>query len=409
VFCLAEAHQYSPAMWMPRGYVDIEQAIGSAEETTQLDFKEELGSSQDIAKDIASMTIDGGVLVYGVKEKDAVAVGITPVSLAGAPERIQQIANSSVDPLPAIEVEPLRANPGDDVGIVVVVVEASPLAPHMANDRYPARSGTTTRYLSQSEVERLYAQRRGFSEVEETRRRFAGFVPPPTGAPIAVADAMGRLSLFINPVVPRLHPLGVRVRQPLLDAVHLAREAMEAVGVSDSNLLDQLEDWQTRETSGWSAGNAPSESLDLPQARNLGVFGFATYMHSGTLSFEVETVVTTETGARYAYESLWAKETIASLATAGNFYRNVPGVTFVDVDLRLNNLEGAVTEKAWTAAYIKNPRKVEVPGYDESGRFSVAELASDPRNAARRLLDRFFVSFLGDGADVIDELSKPAN
>jgi hypothetical protein len=112
---------------------------------------------------------------------------------------------------------------------------------------------------------------------------------------------------------------------------------------------------------------------------------------------------------RSADETLWAKETIASLAAAGNFYRNVPGVTFVDVDLRLNNLEGAVTEKAWTAADIKNPRKVEVPGYDESGRFSVAELASDPRNAARRLLDRFFVSFLGDGADVIDELSKPAN
>jgi hypothetical protein len=226
------------------------------------------------------MTIDGGVLVYGVKEKDAVAIGITPVPLAVAPERIQQIANSSVDPLPAIEIEVLRENPGDNVGIVVVVVEASPLAPHMANDRYPARSGTTTRYLSQPEVERLYAQRRGFVEVEETRRRFGGFVKAPgVGAPIAVADEMGRLSLFAEPIVQQPHPLGARVREPLLESVHSARETLGALGVADSQLLDQLEDWEPRETSGWDAGNAPLDSLDLPHARNLGVFGYANYTH----------------------------------------------------------------------------------------------------------------------------------
>jgi hypothetical protein len=119
-------------------------------------------------------------------------------------------------------------------------------------------------------------------------------------------------------------------------------------------------------------------------------------------------VVTMETGGRCAYESLWAKETMASLAVAGNFYRGVPGVTFVDVDLRLNNLEGALSEKAWSGAYLRTRREVDVPGYDESGRFAVAELAVDPRNAARSLLDRFFVSFLGDGADVIKEVSKPS-
>jgi predicted HTH transcriptional regulator len=191
-------------MWVPRSYVEVEEAIGSAEETTQLDFKEALGASREIAKDIASMTIDGGVLVYGVEEKDTVATAITPVALSGTPERIQQIANSAVDPLPAIEVEVLKAGPADDTGIVVVVVEASSLAPHMANDRYPARSGTTTRYLSQPEVERLYEQRRGFVAVEETRSPFTGFVTPPGPGP--VADRMGRLRLFVEPVVPQLHP-----------------------------------------------------------------------------------------------------------------------------------------------------------------------------------------------------------
>jgi hypothetical protein len=133
-----------------------------------------------------------------------------------------------------------------------------------------------------------------------------------------------------------------------------------------------------------------------------------TYTHRGALSFAIATVVTDETGGRCAFESIWARETIASLGVAGNFYRNVPGVTFVDVDLMLQNLEGAHSEMlfAGTGAYIRNPRPVDVPQYVESRRFPVAELASDPRNAARSLLDRFFVSFLGDGADVVRDLSK---
>jgi hypothetical protein len=396
-------------MWVPRSYDEIERAMGSAEETTQLDFKEKLGSSPDIAKDIASMTIDGGVLVYGVREKDAVAIALTPVPLAGTAERIQQIADSAVDPLPAIEIQPLRATPGDNDGLLVVVVQPSPLAPHMANDRYPARSGTTTRYLSQSEVERLYGQRRGFVEGDETRNPYRAFVPiPAPGPPIAVADAMGRLQLSVEPVVSHSHPLGPRVGQPLIESVRLAREQMQAIGVEDSHLLDQIEDWEPMQTSGWMAGNAPSQSLDdVGRARDLGVFGSATYTYRGTLSFAVAMVVNMETGARCAYESIWAKETLGSLAVAGNFYRSVPGVTFVDVGLVLQNLEGAQSEKLWKGAYLSKPRQVEVVGYDESRRFPVAELASDPRDAARSLLDRFFVSFLGEGADVVAELSRP--
>jgi hypothetical protein len=398
-------------MWRPTTWADVKAALNVLSEGSDLDFKDRraLGNPGEVAKDIAAMSLFGGTLVYGIDEQNELAVGITALPLSGQVNRVQQIADTAIRPPVNVDVRSVEDPAQSGHGVLVVVVPASLATPHMAADRYPARSGTTTRYLSEPEVERLYEQRRGFVEGEETRNLYMAFVPiPGQGPPIPVADAMGRLHLSVEPVVPHSHPLGPRVGQPLIESVRLAREQMQAIGVEDSHLLDQIEGWEPMQTSGWMAGNAPSQSLgDVAQARDLGVFGSATYTYAGTLSFAVATVVNMGTGARCAYESLWAKETLASLAVAGNFYRSVPGVTFVDVGLVLQNLEGAQSEKLFKGAYLSKPRQVEVVGYDESRRFPVAELASDPRNAARSLLDRLFVSFLGEGADVVTELSRP--
>ena len=104
--------------------------------------------------------------------------------------------------------------------------------------------------------------------------------------------------------------------------------------------------------------------------------------------------------------SIWARETIGSLAVAGSFYRNVPGVTFVDVDLMLQNLEGAHSEAVYGPLLHSKPTPVR-PYMSRAAVSLVAELASDPRNAARSLLDRFLVSFLGDGTDVVRTSRAP--
>jgi hypothetical protein len=395
-------------MWVPRAYAEIDQAIGSAEETTQLDFKQELGKSRDIAKDIASMTIDGGVLVYGVKEKNGVAVAITPVPLSGTVERIQQIADSAVHPPPAIETEAVKANPGDGEGVVVVVVAASPLAPHMANDRYPARSGTTTRYLAELEIERLYEQRRGLAVAGETREPLGAFMPPEGVSPPATVfreKAVGTLRIFVEPVVAQRHPHGASLRLPLAESVRFASETLAklvSAKDSDSQLLAQLRQWEPRGTLGWKSGHAAETFADLEHAV---VLCAATYTHSGDFSFEVSTVIDIN-GRRCAWEYLWALEAMAALAFTGSFYGGISGVSFVDVDLNLMNLEGAIATKAFKGAYSSHGwREVADANYIESRRFAVAEFAKDPSDATRELLDRLFASFLGDGTDVVGNLA----
>src|SRR5437660_760912 len=138
-------------MWMPRTWADVEAAIDVLEEGPQLDFKSAFDA--DTAKDVAAMSVDGGVIVYGIDErKTTTAQAVTPVPLRGARERIQQIADSAVHPPAEVEISLIRENDSDEAGVVLVVVPASPLAPHMANDRFPARAGTTTRYLTEPEV-----------------------------------------------------------------------------------------------------------------------------------------------------------------------------------------------------------------------------------------------------------------
>src|SRR6266536_1323324 len=92
-------------MWNPTAVAEIEEAVNAGElhETSQLDFKEALGSNDDIAVDVSAMTVDGGVLIYGVGEDDNDRPArLCPIELAGATERIDQVLRSSVHESPTV-------------------------------------------------------------------------------------------------------------------------------------------------------------------------------------------------------------------------------------------------------------------------------------------------------------------
>jgi predicted HTH transcriptional regulator len=152
-------------VWAPRSWSGISALIGQAEETANLDFKQELSKNPELAKDVSAMTINGGVLIYGVEEDQLtrIAIAIHKFPLSGVEERIRQTIGSRVAPVPAIEVLPITEKPGDSDGILVIVVPPSSSVPHQANHRYPRRSGTTTDYLEEPEVARLYERRRELS------------------------------------------------------------------------------------------------------------------------------------------------------------------------------------------------------------------------------------------------------
>ena len=130
---------------------DIRQAIGVAEEGPQLDFKRELASGsdkKDLAKDAAAMGVDGGVILIGVDEnQNAVASGIPKVPVKGTPEQVQQIIDSRVRPPLSIQIEVLKEADLDPDGVLLIEIPPSFSTPHMVDNRYPARSGSTTRWL----------------------------------------------------------------------------------------------------------------------------------------------------------------------------------------------------------------------------------------------------------------------
>lgn len=120
-------------MWIPRTLSDLEGALQVVSESSDLDFKREVGSPREVAKDIASMTVFGGVIVFGVDEIDGTASGLQPFKLHGAVGRIQQIADTRIRPTAPIDLFAINGERAGE-GFIVGVVDASPLAPHWADD-----------------------------------------------------------------------------------------------------------------------------------------------------------------------------------------------------------------------------------------------------------------------------------
>jgi hypothetical protein len=52
-------------MWAQRSWDEVTALVGSAEESSSLDFKGALSNNVEMAKDVAAMTVNGGVLVSG--------------------------------------------------------------------------------------------------------------------------------------------------------------------------------------------------------------------------------------------------------------------------------------------------------------------------------------------------------
>lgn len=153
-------------MWIPQTVEDLHAAISQRlHESPVLDAKRELGSTKDLARHIAAMATDGGVLLYGVDEDGNGRLSeITPVDLADAEERISNVVRTGIHGTPRTHPISLEHQPGSGEGVLVLVVPKSPLAPHMVelggDNRFYCRRGTQTHRMSGNEVDDLHAQRR---------------------------------------------------------------------------------------------------------------------------------------------------------------------------------------------------------------------------------------------------------
>src|SRR5215213_7687404 len=123
-------------MWVPVSVDEIEQAAkrGDLEETPSFDAKAQLpapGKNASLAVDVAAMSTDGGVLLYGIAEDENKRPTVLhPITLAGAADRIDQIVSNGLAEVPYIDVREYQCADDPSKGYLLVIVPPSPRAPH---------------------------------------------------------------------------------------------------------------------------------------------------------------------------------------------------------------------------------------------------------------------------------------
>jgi hypothetical protein len=153
--------------WIPRTEAELAEAAeqGLLEENHHLDVKREIptggSANKELARDLASFAVDGGMLIIGVGENSAPAsVSLVPQRLSGLAERIELIARTVPDPPLPVLSSPIRSEQNHSLGYLVVQVPQSAAAPHMVDHRYLGRGDKTKLYLSDADVRRLHQLRR---------------------------------------------------------------------------------------------------------------------------------------------------------------------------------------------------------------------------------------------------------
>ncbi|WP_228389473.1 AlbA family DNA-binding domain-containing protein [Cumulibacter manganitolerans] len=153
--------------WDPRTEADLRSAIDNEllHESHHLDLKRQPGkgsreANQEHARDLAQFAIDGGQLIYGIKEgANGQPHTLFPIELAGLAERIEQIALAAVDPPLQVSCRPITSEQDPSKGYLIVEIPISTFSPHMVDGRYLGRGDKMRRYLSDTEVVRLHQLR----------------------------------------------------------------------------------------------------------------------------------------------------------------------------------------------------------------------------------------------------------
>lgn len=150
--------------------------IGVLDETQWVELKQDVPASSksanlELAKDLASLSVDGGLLVIGVADADRKAGDVVGARMQGLETRIDQVAGGQITPPLSVTIARVDHPDDDERGLLLVGVPASPDAPHMVDGAYWARGATGKRRLSDPEVRRLLTARQAQTTGFETRLR----------------------------------------------------------------------------------------------------------------------------------------------------------------------------------------------------------------------------------------------
>jgi hypothetical protein len=191
-----------------------------------MDIKRELGAGKgandEVARDMASFAVDGGLLLLGVDEAES-PPALYPIPLAGLPERVEHVALTRIDEPLAVRTTAIPSVTNSADGYLAIRIPPSALAPHMVGGRYWGRGDKTKYQLPDDEVVRLHERRYRWERTGlEVLREQVERDPTPArtqahlflvAEPIAARDRM---------VVPLIEPPGDHFQRRILDFVHRA-------------------------------------------------------------------------------------------------------------------------------------------------------------------------------------------
>jgi len=377
-------------MWVPTAEAEIRSAIdnGTLVETAWFDAKQELparGRNKDLAKDICAMTIEGGVLLYGIGGADPTRPDqLIPFDRTGASERIDQVAQTGIREPPTVEMHDVDSLEQPGLGYLCVAVPASPRAPHMvtidSDNRYWGRGATGNRILPEGEVARLY-ERREHWELDRDELLGAAVVSMPFDFDLA---EHGVILVTVRPVVPLQELLRVAAAsQPIDEFIqqYLTAAAREVDPYPDQGTSGFGEAFQVSRAGAERWISSRDADLSFPyQARvELTADGGISYWHAP--------IINTGQQSRVIMERSVTRAVCQALGAGAFLYKRAGFHGSIDVGIAVLGIEtvgGATLIRAFSG-----PPTYGAPDYRRHTRVSSAELR-DHETLTRRLLAPLF-------------------
>lgn len=148
---------------------DLDKLIRTfAEETTYLEFKHGGALKRDdrckneMAKDISAFAnADGGIIIYGLDEKNNVAHALAPFDgTVFTKEWFEQVISSRVRrPIPDIRIDPIRLSKNIKKSIYVIRIPRSPYSPHQTLDKhFYVRRNFSVAEMEEYEIREAFAR-----------------------------------------------------------------------------------------------------------------------------------------------------------------------------------------------------------------------------------------------------------
>lgn len=390
-------------MWIPENFSEIAKTVQACdlEESPAFDAKAILPAPKkniSLAVDVAAMTVDGGVLLYGVAEDDEKRPTIlSPIKLVGAADRVGQIVATSIQEVPHVEIREYPDPDNAERGCLVVVVPASPRAPHQVtvggDMRYYGRGAKGNRILAEGEVARLYERREAWAT---DRDHLLDAVID--DAPFELELGDGFLHAYVRPVVT-----DDRTLERVLDRVGgrhemhkwlLQQTSSTLLAGGYSPALERAPDFDRHGASLWRLSNYSAESrrefAKKPQSvvdLDLGFDG------SGRLFCGRATDSRTSDRSRIIIEAVIAGNLDALFATTSGILREAGYRGPVDVGVALTGMRGGVSYAAGQH-WGSDPQPYPDFAFRATSRIDIDELRDGPR-LVEGLLGRFFEAITG--------------